>query len=548
MTTLLLPPSVMPVIILRGSDYEMGYQYGQQAAPYLDWKRDALWAEVLREWGNREQVAAELTIARQYIKDSTPNALEGLNGMADGATAAGYHLAFLDCLLFNAKPKKLAAPDTPSADSGTGEAGLPGDGCSSWSAWGKTTGDGRLLCAKSSDAEFEAQATIIAFPDQGHSYLATAPLGELAETPCMNDQGLFMASSGGFALRPVDFDHGISSTCGYQHLLRFAENAAQALETFLGWKYPRCTNVHFADVTGDAYVAEITAALKSVRRPGDFGEKDFLYATNNYFKEEMKDAIAGDRFIEHGGWLGGGWSISSISRNLQIWNMLHNYSGRVDREFAKMMWRFPGNPPPAPLDAEAYYRTRGAGWDQKIGNQFNRRVAIMQPDRGKLGVAHICTGTAGRNVHPLHPGGQCFPIHPTYSFYQIALATSPEEVIEAARLEALACLGAAHRAFGPRNSDADGQAALTELFSLAKAEYHEGIHLSHKAAVTWGNEALLYASRAASAFTRTQAHAKQVRHAFVPPAETPADLGLQPYNGSWASWASKGRESRELHL
>ena len=34
----MLPPSIMPVIILKGSDYEMGLQYGQQAAPYDHWK------------------------------------------------------------------------------------------------------------------------------------------------------------------------------------------------------------------------------------------------------------------------------------------------------------------------------------------------------------------------------------------------------------------------------------------------------------------------------------------------------------------------------
>ena len=31
-----LPPGILPVVILSGSDYEMGYQYGQQVGPYLE--------------------------------------------------------------------------------------------------------------------------------------------------------------------------------------------------------------------------------------------------------------------------------------------------------------------------------------------------------------------------------------------------------------------------------------------------------------------------------------------------------------------------------
>lgn len=45
----LLPPSIMPVVILQGSDYEMGYQYGQQAGPILVMRKEASWATALNE-------------------------------------------------------------------------------------------------------------------------------------------------------------------------------------------------------------------------------------------------------------------------------------------------------------------------------------------------------------------------------------------------------------------------------------------------------------------------------------------------------------------
>ncbi|MGB7294498.1 MAG: hypothetical protein WBC70_02835, partial [Candidatus Aminicenantales bacterium] len=31
-----LPPSLLPVVIIKGSDYDMGFQYGEQAGAYID--------------------------------------------------------------------------------------------------------------------------------------------------------------------------------------------------------------------------------------------------------------------------------------------------------------------------------------------------------------------------------------------------------------------------------------------------------------------------------------------------------------------------------
>ena len=45
-----LPPSILPVIILSGSDYEMGYQYGQQAAAYIEKTKESSWASALQQF------------------------------------------------------------------------------------------------------------------------------------------------------------------------------------------------------------------------------------------------------------------------------------------------------------------------------------------------------------------------------------------------------------------------------------------------------------------------------------------------------------------
>ncbi|GAI27165.1 unnamed protein product, partial [marine sediment metagenome] len=44
---IIIPPSTQPLVILSGSDYEMGYQYGYQAAEGMNWFKNKLWAEML---------------------------------------------------------------------------------------------------------------------------------------------------------------------------------------------------------------------------------------------------------------------------------------------------------------------------------------------------------------------------------------------------------------------------------------------------------------------------------------------------------------------
>lgn len=252
----------------------------------------------------------------------------------------------------------------------------------------------------------------------------------------------------------------------------------------------------------------------------------------------MKAVIKGEKFIEHAGWLGRGWSISSVSRNLQLWNMLSNYQGKVDLAFAKMMWRFPGNPPPYPLDEAAYESSQGKGWDAKICTLASRRIGIMLPDDGDSGLAYICTGPASQIAYPLKPTGcDWYQTAGTHTFYQVALASGPAAVVEAAKSEAHACIASAYRELMMVNYTDPKYAVLNALYSRANAEYYEGLAARNKGALATGNEALRYFAHAATAFTRSQAHSKKAYNALVPPATRPEDLDLKPYGGPWAKWA-----------
>ena len=521
-----LPPGILPVVILSGSDYEMGYQYGQQAGPYLAKEREAGWASALQSF-SREKILQMLRGNQFYIKKYTPENIEIMKGIADGATAAGYQLSYTDVLLMNCT---LPNPETSRFPSGAEKDSLPVKKCSVCSAWGSSTTDGRLIGMDTLDSGEAAYGVIIvAFPDDGNNYICGAQAGEIGDHFLMNNRGLFVGNSGGGGSpRDVDTDYGLSWSCSLTHVVRFANSAYQARDMLLPWQINIPENFHFVDVHGEACVVEKTAAVQSVRKPGGFGEQDFLYSTNNYLNKEMKATKEGEFIKQHGG-----YGAYAAPRNLMLWDMLHNYHGHIDVEFMKMMLRFPGDAPPNPPEG---------GWDAKVCRPSNSWVSVLLPDDGDEGAAYICTGPAGRVIHsstasdgePMHAS---YPyIDGTHTFYRLTLAANPREVVEAAQKEARLCIATAYKKLMYLNFTDTGYAALNELYSLANAEYYRGKVFLNKGLLADGNKALYHLAKAATSFTRSQAHALQVYETLAPAPTSPSDLGLKPFGGDWASW------------
>ena len=521
-----LPPGILPVVILGGSDYEMGYQYGQQVGPYLEKEREAVWASALQTF-SREKVLLMLKGNQFYIKKYTPENIEIMKGIADGSTAAGFQLSYTDVLLMNCT---LPDPETSNFPTGAEKDSLPIKRCSVSSAWGSATTDGRLIGMDTLDSGEAAFGVIImAFPDKGNNYICGAQAGEIGDHFLMNNRGFFLGNSGGGGSpRDVDTNYGLSWSCSLTHIVRFANSANEARDMLLPWQINIPENFHFVDVNGGACVVEKTAAVQSVRKSGDFGEKDFLYSTNNYLNKEMMPTKKGEFIKQHGG-----YGAYAAPRNLMLWDMLHNYHGHIDVEFMKMMLRFPGDAPPNPPDG---------GWDAKVCRPSNSWVSVLLPDDGDEGVAYICTGPAGRIIHSstASNGDEMRSSYPyikgTHTFYKLTLAANPKEAVEAAQKAAGVNIATAYQKLMYLNFTDTGYAALDELYSQANAEYYQGKVDFNKALLASGNEYFYYLAKAATAFTRSQAHARQVYEALVPAPTSPSDLGLKPFGGDWATW------------
>jgi hypothetical protein len=532
-----LPPGILPVVIISGSDYEMGFQYGQQAGAHIFFNARASWASALQRF-THDGVRNALKANQHFIQEYTPENIEIMKGMAAGATAAGFDLSYEDALMMNCV---LPNPENSNYPAGAEASELPPErlprkSCSVCSAWGSATKDGRLIGLDTVDGGGEAfrAVIIVAYPDEGHDYMCGAVAGEIGEHFYINNTGLFIGNSGGGASpRAEDSDYGLCWANVLPHIVRFADNAVEARDMMLGFPINFPENFHFVDQQGNAFVVEKTAAIQAVRSSGDFGEVDFLYSTNTYLHESMGVTKFGEFVKEHGG-----YDPYSSPRNMLFWDMLHNYHGQVDEEFMKMILRFPGNPPPYPPPG---------GWDAKICRPSNGWVSVVVPHNGDEGMANVCTGPAGRVIHSsMASSGEEMRtnyqyIEGTHTFYRLRLAADPKSVVDQAKDDARSDIATAFRELMQLNFTDTGYAALDDLYSQANAEYYQGNVDLDRALLASGNEALRLFAEAATAYTRSQAHARQVYEALAPQPTSPSDLGLRGFGGDWATWETTVR-------
>jgi len=204
-----------------------------------------------------------------------------------------------------------------------------------------------------------------------------------------------------------------------------------------------------------------------------------------------------------------------------MWKMLSEYRGEVDVEFAKMMWRFPGNPPPEPPEE--------GHWNKYILNRRTRRVGIALPDNGDEGVLYLCTGHPGRVVLQASGRGS-YPIAPTNSFYRVMLTDGPDALVSAAQRDAENYFVEMNNALMQLDYTDAAYSTLEDIYALALTEFYAGQEFYDRARLaSGGDEALFYYGKAATEFTKAQAHALQVVNAINPPATTPEELGLNPW-------------------
>jgi hypothetical protein len=536
----LMRQDIIPVIFVRGSNYEMGYQYGYQVGAGIESSRDLSYGSVKFRLGGNTDIWCEFLKGFQYyIQKYTPEIIDEMIGIAAGARAAGFGITYTDILSINAGVcTKSALSPTAKIPSPLDE--LPpkayqekygikadrllsfaernldspevikspldfGGDCSRWAAWGSATKDSQLICGDSIDGFFGKQLNIIAFPDQGYPFISGIHLfGELTLHPLMNNKGLWVSGGNIDPPRDIDKDFGLPMTLALRHLAQFYDNAESAREKLLSFPTTggRVHNAIVADAKGNAFIFELTAKLKTFRKPGDFSEKDWIASPNTYLIPENCELF--DPPLQ---------PFKTDPRINQLWAMFDKYRGNIDLDFAKMLYRHQDP------EENTYY----------IGNRSNQRVNIGIPDDGDNGLFCQATGSAGKNVTCGSDPQDHLDV--TYTFYTLKLKSSEAEIVQESEFtaaERMAIADTAIKKLEWRLELLPARLALRDLFSKACREFEKGREFVVAARLAEEAYQRYHYGKALTAYVRAESKFREVYNYIHPPAEKPEDLGLEP--------------------
>lgn len=233
-----LPVGIMPVYVLSGTDYEIGYQYGYAAAPeisaHLDIKLDS-WARYKAfdldadpstpPTGITTKSVRDWVLAgfHQYLERDYPALVDQLRGMADGATHAGYPIDYADAVMLqwityaardalrnpasrldpgmkmpqagrSRVPENYFAYDlSPESAEYLANLELMEDGncCTQSAATGsRMKNEGQTIASSSWDWHYRYEAILVVFPEDGNAYVISGKIGSLGEGQYMNSAGV----------------------------------------------------------------------------------------------------------------------------------------------------------------------------------------------------------------------------------------------------------------------------------------------------------------------------------------------------------------------
>jgi hypothetical protein len=470
------PPGVMPVVVLQGSPYEMGYQYGLQAPEYIAIVRDAAWATALSK-SSSDEVTAACAVYREYITNNLTafRFTDFFAGMSDAMNDQGY--AF--------------TPDDPVVMLyyGGRSGPVPDEHCTAFVALGNATGGG-IIAGDNFDfypVPANSYAVLLAlYPDDGYSCIIPSGAGRTGSNAVVNEAGLVYiltsAPSGGAG----DTGPGITGYLELPYVGMTAGSVAEAEQTLLAMTRGFALNRLLADTTGAAEVLEATRARYAVRYPD--GGDDYIIATNHYLDPAMQPS--------QDPWDPLRYYPSSYYRFITAEKMIRESHGTVSHTTAREI-----------LSSCDWWdgRERHADdpWSANTINRFRPDVAtlysfIAVPDER---VVSICLGNPGMPFWGTRAAGQ------TGTFVNVTVGGAPDVMVYDLRCEAEAEMWRAVQAMNV-SSDRDTTAAWNAL----EDRYWEGVWWHNRGVLENTATARAVAfGRAATAFADVAAHAAQVR-------------------------------------
>ena len=486
------PPPIR-VVVVSGTNYEMGVQYGEQAAELIAVNRDVVWDDILLPKLDREVIEKDIEVWTYYQKKYDPGLTEWFLGISKGCKNKGFEVSYADLVALMVYPQEIwARPDMPYPPE-TGVVAAkpsknstllaaartdtrPRSSCTAFAASGNATPGGVPMVSITGGAMLEVvnYVILIAFPKDGERFIALTDAGRIANNVGMNSKfGWVMPAAVNAPWPPCASSWGVTSEVYFHYLMQYPKSAKEAVEYLDKTPKGGVTGLFlFADHSGKVFIYEGGICGSAIRKPGDLGEnKDFVVSTNHYNSPSMAPYN-----------LPADWFPDTYVRYATALKKLSSApTGTVGVGFAKALWA-----------ANDWYDALSNTWHTVVPNDFSDvdptndtpyvcyvpgnlceggEYQIIQLPAQKTAYLQLGVpqGTSIQNYWPEDP-------KPTGEYTKWQLLASIKKVASAASEDAWEMIDAARDAFGHkgRRLDPATRKQLMDLLNQATQAWWKG--------------------------------------------------------------------------
>jgi hypothetical protein len=360
----ILAKTPVKVVVVSGTNYEMGVQYGEQAAKFIAVNRNIVWnildTQVLDpESGEplgHSVIEKDIQVWTYYLEKHDPELKDWLLGISQGCKNKGFKVSYADLVALMVYPQEAWArpaspypPETGVAASAAPKGVTflaarsdtrPRSSCSSFAATGTATQGGKPMVSITGGALLEVQlfALLIAFPTDGERFISLTQAGRVGNNFGMNSKYGWVMPAAVTDPRDCPSSWGVTSEVYFHYLLQYCKSPAEAVEYLNATPRGGVTGLFlFADNSGEVSVYEGGSCTSAIRKPGDLGEKDFVASTNHYNDPSMTEYNLKDFEDEV---LGFPVFPDTYPRYATVFEKLktRTSTGVIDLDFAKALW------------------------------------------------------------------------------------------------------------------------------------------------------------------------------------------------------------------
>jgi hypothetical protein len=448
------------IVVVSGSNYEMGYQYGQQAAPLI-YQNKLLMNKMVESAVGKTTTWTDVKVWTYYLEKYDRKLKDWLNGIAAGCRSKKYNVTYADLVLNMVFPQELwARPQDPYPKvsrvirkSPKIQSTAKAHNCSAFGVTGTATPDGNPIVTQSAITDVEQMGFLIlvAYPTDGYPFVTFPHAGRVAGNHGMNSKGFAWTMDAAPALHSL---WGVTSEVYFHYLNQYCASSAEAQNYLESTTRGGVTGLFiFADANpSKLYAFEANGQTAAARYPGDLGEKDFVIFSNDFHGPDMTPYNYPVDFMFNGG---------------RYWtNFMHltplAEQSAIDIAAIKDIWK---SPDWYDKDAESWHyndplNPNVPGNPFGVGGQTNN---IFQPVSL---TAYMQFGS---------PIGTGWPAYATGEYTKITLLENVPQVVDAAQSEALGTYQAALAQFLTTKMDPVLKDSLRNRLDQAMAAWSDAL-------------------------------------------------------------------------